>query len=181
VIKDFTEKTLSTKTVYHGKMIQVNVEQVLLPNGRKSEREIVLHPGAVGILAITSAEKIILVKQFRKALNQAILEIPAGKLESGEDPSSCAARELKEETGYTTTNMTQIGKFHTSPGFSDEVIYLFQAKGLQSGKAVPDADEFVELMELSFDEAIEMVNKGNIVDAKTLIAIQAWQIERLKG
>ena len=179
-MKHLLEKTIAKETVYKGKIIQVDVDTVELPNGKTSKREIVHHQGAVGILAVTADLKMIFVRQFRKPLEQAILEIPAGKLEQGENPLDCAIRELKEETGYTTTNMTQISKFYTSPGFADEVIYLFKAEELQSGLAVPDEDEFVELVQLTFDEALDLINEGKIMDAKTVIAVQYWQLEMSK-
>ena len=176
----YNEPTVSSKPVFDGKVIKVKVDTVKLPNGKQAIRELVAHPGAVGVLTITDDQKIILVKQFRKPLENMNLEIPAGKLEPEEDPMECAIRELKEETGYTASNMTQINKFYTSPGFADEIIYLYQAKGLEKGEATPDEDEFVELVSLTLEEALQLIAEGEIVDGKTIIAIYFWQIERLK-
>lgn len=177
---DLKEETLSTKTIFSGKIIDVNLTEVKLPNGKKAEREIVKHPGAVGILAITEENKIVLIKQFRKAIDKTIIEIPAGKLEKNEDPKDCAFRELKEETGYKATEMIPLTKIYTSPGFANEVIHLYKAEGIKAGESKPDEDEFVELLELSFVEIEELITSGELIDAKTLIAINSWQIEILK-
>ncbi|WP_176717362.1 NUDIX hydrolase [Vulcanibacillus modesticaldus] len=178
--KDYIEQTISSTTIYEGKIIKVDVDKVRLPNGKESFREIVHHSGAVAILAISKENKVIMVKQYRKPLEKTILEIPAGKLEKGEKPLDCAIRELKEETGYTASNMSQIAKFYTSPGFADEIIYLFKAEDIQPGAAKPDEDEFVELVELTIDEVNELINDSKIIDAKTLIALNYWQLEILK-
>lgn len=175
--KDYTEKTLSSKTVYDGKIIKVNVDTVQLPNGKEAKREVVHHQGAVGILTINKNNNIILVKQYRKPLEKMILEIPAGKLEKNESPVDCALRELKEETGYTANNIEQIVKFYTSPGFADELIYLFKANDIHKGKTELDEDEFVETIELTLSEVIDLIKKDEINDAKTLIAIYHWQLE----
>ena len=176
-----SEKTITSRSIFEGKIIKVNVDTVELPNGKQATREIVRHPGAVGILAVTEDNQIILVKQYRKPMDQVLYEIPAGKLEPDEKPELCANRELKEETGYTATNMVQITKFYTSPGFADELIYLFKAKGIEAGEATPDEDEFVELVYLTLEESMEMIQSGKIVDAKTVVAIYHWQIEQLKN
>ncbi|MFV9510754.1 NUDIX hydrolase [Tepidibacillus sp. LV47] len=177
----YVEKTIESKQIFDGKIIKVFVDTVELPNGKQATREIVRHPGAVGILAVTKKNRVLMVKQYRKPMDQILYEIPAGKLEPGEDPKSCAIRELKEETGYVATNMSLFTKFYTSPGFADELIHLFYADGIEAGEATPDEDEFVELVELTLDESMEMIEKGKIVDAKTIIAIYYWQIMQLKG
>lgn len=179
--KNYTETTISSTKIYDGKIIKVNLDTVQLPNGNEALREIVLHQGAVGVLAITSDNKIILVKQYRKALETAIFEIPAGKLEKDENPADCAIRELQEETGFIASNITQIAKFYTSPGFANEIIYLYEAKDLIQGEASPDEDEFVEIYQFSLEEALDMVKDGRIIDAKTLIAIYYWQNQTLMG
>ncbi|GBF12539.1 MAG: NUDIX hydrolase [Tepidibacillus sp.] len=178
---DYSEKTISSEKIYQGKIIQVKVDTVLLPNGKEAKRELVNHPGAIAVLALTPEDKIILVRQYRKPLEKTILEIPAGKLEKGENPLDCAIRELKEETGYIASNMTQITKFYTSPGFADEIIYLYKANSLEQGEAKPDEDEFIETVELSLDEALERIKTGEVIDAKTIMAIYYWQLERNKG
>jgi len=176
---DYTERTVSSNEIFNGKIIKVKVDTVILPNGNESKREIVNHPGAVGVLAITSENKLVLVKQYRKPMDEVLIEIPAGKLEVNEEPSNCALRELKEETGYTATNISQIASFYTSPGFADEYIYLFKATNLEAGVSMPDDDEFVEIIEVTYEEASQLVASEEIKDAKTLIAIYHWQVETL--
>lgn len=175
---DYSEKTLTAETIFDGKVIKVEVANVELANGKTATREIVRHKGAVGILAVSEEDKIILVKQYRKALEQTIIEIPAGKLEIEENPEDCAIRELKEETGYTASNIDFIHKFYTSPGFANELIYLFEARNIIKGDASPDEDEFVEILELSIDEVNNLIANGQIVDAKTLVAIYYWKANK---
>lgn len=173
---DFYEKTIHKKEIFKGKIVQLSVHDVELPNGKTSKREIVNHPGAVGILAITDDEKLVLVKQFRKPLEKTIAEIPAGKLEEGEDPLLCAKRELEEETGYIANSWKKITSFYTSPGFANEIIHIFFAKDLTQGTKNTDEDEFVERMEVSLEEAIELMEKEVIHDAKTMFAVQYLQL-----
>lgn len=172
-MKKFEEKSLRSNQVYEGKIISLKVDDVLLPNGKESKREIVNHPGAVAIIAITAEGKLVLVEQYRKALERSIIEIPAGKLEPGEKPEYTARRELEEETGYGSHELEYIQTFATSPGFADEVIHLFVAKDLYKidGKADLDEDEFVELLEVTIEEAEEMVKEQKIFDAKTAFAV----------
>ena len=172
-MKKFEEKSLHSTPIYKGKVISLKVDDVLLPNGKESKREIVNHPGAVAIIAITAEGKLILVEQYRKALERSIIEIPAGKLEQGEAPEHTARRELEEETGYGCRSLSYLQTFATSPGFADEVIHLFVAKDLYKidGKAELDEDEFVELLEVTVEEAEEMVKAQRIFDAKTAFAV----------
>ncbi|MDI7741463.1 NUDIX hydrolase [Lysinibacillus fusiformis] len=172
-MKKFEEKSLRSNSIYNGKVISLKVDDVLLPNGKESKREIVNHPGAVAIIAITSEGKLVLVEQYRKALERSIIEIPAGKLEPGEKPEKTARRELEEETGYGCQELTYLQTFATSPGFADEVIHLFVAKDLYKieEKADLDEDEFVELLEVTVEEAEEMVREQKIFDAKTAFAV----------
>jgi len=174
------EKTINTKEIYNGKIITLQLDEVKLPNGKMATREIVKHPGAVAIMALTSDQRMIFVRQFRKPLEKTILEIPAGKLEKGEDPKHCAERELTEETGYTAKEMKQVSAFYTSPGFANEFLYLFEAQKLVSGQAEPDDDEFVELIELDLHEAFEAMERGEIIDAKTVLAVYYWQNQQLQ-
>ncbi|MGX9133774.1 NUDIX domain-containing protein [Rummeliibacillus sp. JY-2-4R] len=172
-MKKFEEKTISTKQIFDGRIIKVQVDEVTLPNGKTATRELVKHPGAVAIIPITSEGKIVMVEQFRKPLEKSIIEIPAGKLEPGEKPEFTALRELEEETGYGATELELIQSFATSPGFADEIIHLFAAKNLFK-IAQPkdlDEDEFVELMEVSIEEAEQLVKEQRIYDAKTILAI----------
>jgi ADP-ribose pyrophosphatase len=177
-VKNLEEKTLSTKQIYEGKVIDLQLDHVTLPNGGTSYREVVKHPGAVAIMAITNENKLVLVRQFRKALEKTILEIPAGKLETGEESRTCARRELQEETGYSAENWKQLVGFYTSPGFADEYIHLFEASQLSLGETSPDQDEFVERVELSWEESMEKIASGEICDAKTIHAITLWQLKQ---
>lgn len=174
------EKTLHTEKIFTGKVISLQVEDVELPNGNVSKREIIKHPGAVAILALTDDDKIVMVEQYRKALEKTIIEIPAGKLEHGEDPVTCAKRELEEETGYDCKTMEWLISFYTSPGFADEIVHLYIAKGLEKKEnaASLDEDEFVNLMEITLEEAQAYLNEQRIYDAKTAYAVQFLQLQK---
>ncbi len=176
-MKKLEEKTINSKVIYNGRIIDLHLEEVELPDGKTSQREVVKHPGAVAILAITSENKIVLVRQYRKPLNREIIEIPAGKLEKGEDPEVCAHRELEEETGYRSKELTYLQSFYTSPGFADELIHIFYTDQLEQGEVQLDQDEFVERMEVTLEEAIELVKTQDIYDAKTVFAIQYLQLK----
>lgn len=172
----FEEKTLKRETIFQGRMISLYVDEVSLPNGKTSTREIVEHPGAVAVIAFTDDEKMIMVKQYRKALNRTLIEIPAGKLEKGEDPETTAKRELEEETGYTCETLKHLVSFYTSPGFADEILHIYLAEGLRKeNKLEPDVDEFVELLELTYEEVKNGIENKEIMDAKTIYAYQYWE------
>ncbi|WP_459499604.1 NUDIX hydrolase [Bacillus sp. C1] len=179
-MSNLAERTVATESIFDGKVIKVRIDDVVLPNGEMSKREIVNHPGAVAIIAVTDEGKIVLVEQYRKALEKEIVEIPAGKLEPGEKPEVTALRELEEETGYVCDKMEFITSFYTSPGFADEILYVYKATGLKKkeNKAALDEDEFVELMEVSLEEAIELMNNQRIHDAKTMFAVQYLQLQK---
>ena len=168
---NITEKTLKTERIYEGKVINLRVDTVELPDKKYSKREIVEHPGAVGIIGVNNDGKVILVRQYRKAVDDFLLEIPAGKMEPREDPLECAKREFKEETGYSASSFYALSHCYTSPGFSNEKIYLFKAENLFKGVAEPDEDEYIEVVEIPFDQALEKIDKGEIRDSKTIIAI----------
>ncbi|CAM3060523.1 NUDIX hydrolase [Filibacter tadaridae] len=169
----YEEKTISGTTIYEGKIITVRIEDVELPDGNHAKRELVKHPGAVAILAITSEGKLVLVEQYRKAIERSLIEIPAGKMEPGEAPEVTAVRELEEETGFGAKKFTYIQSFATSPGFANEVIHLYLAQGLYKidNPAAGDEDEFIELIEATIEEAEELVATGKIFDAKTAFAV----------
>ncbi|GAE91293.1 ADP-ribose pyrophosphatase [Gracilibacillus boraciitolerans JCM 21714] len=172
-MNQFEEKTIKSETVFNGRIIDVQVDDVMLPNGKTSKREIVKHPGAVAIIPVSKNNKIIFVKQYRKPLEKVLVEIPAGKLEEGESPEITALRELEEETGFTTKNMNYVSSFYTSPGFADEIIYLYETNSLEKLTELKelDEDEFVELIELSIDEAEKLIATQEIHDIKTIYAI----------
>ncbi|MCU9810423.1 NUDIX hydrolase [Paraclostridium sp. AKS81] len=165
------EQTVSSDRIYTGKVISLKVDTVEVPKKGYQKREIIEHPGAVGIVAITDDNKVLLVRQFRKAIEKVLWEIPAGKLEQGESPKDCAIRELKEETGYSANNMKLIHKFYTSSGFSNQKIYVYLATDLEKGECCLDEDEFLELHEINLNDAYEMINKNDIEDAKTSIGL----------
>jgi ADP-ribose pyrophosphatase len=182
--KDFEEKTIARKELFHGKIIDVVLDDVALPNGETSKRELVFHPGGVAIIAITEANKMIFVRQFRKPLEKVILEIPAGKIDPGEgaQPELTGARELEEETGYRATVMEPVTSMYLSPGFANEVLHVFHGKQLQKvANPLPqDEDELLEVYELTMDEAKAAMAAGTICDAKTIFAIQYWELLELK-
>jgi ADP-ribose pyrophosphatase len=165
------EKTLESKSIYKGRVISLRLDSVQLDSGKKAYREIVEHPGAVGIIPLKGNGDIILVKQYRKAVEEYLLELPAGKLEAGEDPGECAARELKEETGYRARNIRYVSSFYTSPGFSNEVMHVFIATGLEYEEKKPDEDEVIKIIEINHEEALDMALNGKLRDAKTITGI----------
>ncbi len=181
-MKKFEEKTTKTTPIYDGKIVKLQVDDVMLPDGQVAKREIIKHPGAVAVIAVTDEGKLVLVEQYRKALERSIVEIPAGKLEPGEEPAMTARRELEEETGYGAHSLTYLQTFATSPGFADEVIHLYVAKDLYNidNKAALDEDEFVELLEVSLEVAQSMVADQRIFDAKTAFAV-LWLAAHLEN
>lgn len=168
---DLFERTISEEYKYKGKVINLKVQQVELPNGKESIREIVEHPGAVAIVPFLNEDTIIMTEQFRKALNQVLIEIPAGKIDKGEEPKECGIRELEEETGYKAENFEYLGKIVTAPGFTDEVIYLYKASDLYKGKTNMDEDEFINLKTFTLKEVKAMIKSGEIIDSKTIAAL----------
>ncbi|AUS27280.1 NUDIX hydrolase [Paenibacillus sp. P2(2022)] len=174
------EKTVSTQPIFEGKVITVQVDTVELPDGSTGKREIVKHPGAVAILALHEG-KMLVVDQYRQAMGRCEVEIPAGKLERGEDPMEAAGRELREETGYTAKSLKLLHSFYTSPGFADEIIHLYVAEELERGEMEPDEDEFLELFEVTLEEAHTLIREGRISDAKTILAVYAWQLRQQTG
>lgn len=165
------EKTISSDRIYTGKVISLKVDTVEIEKKGYQKREIVEHGGAVAIVAITDDKEVILVKQFRKPIEKVIWEIPAGKLEIGENPKDCAIRELKEETGYSAQNLKLIHKFYTSAGFSNQKIYIYLATELIAGENNFDDDEDLEVHKIDLEEAYNMISKNEIEDAKTSIGL----------
>lgn len=177
---DFKEETLSNENIYDGKVVHLDKEIVKLPNGKEAIREVVRHQGAVGVIAITDSNKIVMIRQWREPLKKVTLEIPAGKIEPDEqdDPEKTAQRELNEETRFSASQFELVTKFYTSPGFADELMYLYHAVGLKAVKdELPqDDDEFLELVELSPKEVQDVISRGEICDAKTMMAVMLWQM-----
>lgn len=178
---DLVEKVIQTLSIFKGKVIELQVQTVALPNGKQAKREIIRHHGAVGVIAIYQ-DKLVLVRQWRAPLNQVTLEIPAGKIELDEtDVQTVAVRELNEETGLKATSLEQVASFYTSPGFADEKMTLFFADKLQplSEKRPLDDDEFLNVVYLTAEQVQQAITSGQICDAKTLLAIQYWQLKGL--
>ncbi|MEA1960225.1 MAG: NUDIX hydrolase [Bacillota bacterium] len=173
-----TEKTIETKSIFQGRIIQVRVDQVRLPDGRVSTREVVEHAPAVAIVAVNDQDQIVLIRQYRKPVEQQMLEIPAGIMETGELPLEAAKRELAEETGWWGGVWKEVGSFYTAPGFTDEKIYLFMVTDMVQGERNLDEDEFIELENVSLKTAQEYIQSGQIIDAKTIIGIQAALLVR---
>ncbi len=173
--KNLEEKCLSQDVIFEGQILRVQKDTVSLPNGSTSTRELVRHPGAVAVVALQN-EGLLLVRQYRYALGRDLLEIPAGKLDGGEAPLECAQRELREETGYRG-DLTPLGVYCSTPGFSDEVIHLFKAVNLVWDPLNPDEDEFLEVEIIPWQKALQMAKKGQIQDAKTALGILLVQGE----
>jgi len=169
---DFEEKTIKSQDIFSGRIVKLKVDTVLLPDGRESTREIIEHAGAVAIVALDKEGQIIMVRQYRKPVEQVLLEIPAGTMEEGEDPLLCAQRELREETGYTAGSWQKILSYYSAPGFTDELLHLYLATDLSDGETQPDEDEFVETAILPLEQAYQLIFDGQIIDGKSIIGIQ---------
>jgi ADP-ribose pyrophosphatase len=164
-------KVLTSHIAYKGGHIQVREDRVIEPAGHEASREIVVHPGAVCVVARPTPEDVILIRQYRHATGGELLEIPAGTLHEGEDPRECAIRELEEETGYRAATVIERARFWTTPGFTNEFMYLYEADGLQKTQTNPDDDEVIEVEIVSNAEALEMIDNGRIQDAKTILGL----------
>lgn len=176
----YTEKVLSEESIFKGQIIDLAVQQVELPNGQTARREIVYHNGAVGVIPITADGRLIVVRQWRAPMQRETLEIPAGKIDPGETQlESVALRELNEETGMTTTTLKTVAQFFSSPGFSNELMTLFYADRLTpvADKRPLDADEFLNVEQLTLAEAQAAMASGLICDAKTIMALYYWQLQ----
>jgi ADP-ribose pyrophosphatase len=166
-----TEKTVSAELIYHGKILNLHRDVVELPNKNHAAREVVEHSGGVCVLPLTDDDEVIMVKQFRYPFKEALLELPAGKLECGENPLTCGKRELREETGCTAESFEFIGKLYPTPAYCSEVIHMYLARGLSSGSNSLDEDEFLQVVKLPLNQVVEMICNNEINDAKTQLAI----------
>jgi ADP-ribose pyrophosphatase len=167
----FSEKQLTTSTVFEGVLLHVYQDTVLLPSGNRSIREYIKHPGAAVVIPHLGNRQILLIRQYRYPIRRIMLELPAGKIDPGESPEMTIQRELSEETGYRANWLVPIVPIHTCVGYSDEVIHLYWADQLTPAALPPDADEFIETTTHPISDAISMVQNGQITDAKTIIGL----------
>lgn len=172
-MSDYTEKLLSSKMVFEGRIINLRVDTVTFPNGRTGQREVVEYAGAVAIVPVNEKGELLLVRQYRYAVGKTLLEIPAGKLEPGEDPETSAGRELLEETGCEAQELTKLISFYSTPGFTTEELHLFMATGLTAKEQSLDEDEFIDVVPVPFPQALKMIWTGEICDAKSVAGILA--------
>ena len=171
-----TEQILRSEYLYRGSILKLRLDQVRLENQNIVAREIVEHPGAVAIVALDEQLRVLLVRQYRSAAARETLEIPAGTLKEGEDPALCATRELKEETGYSAVQWEPMGAFYSSPGFCTERMFLFLARQLTPGTATPDEDESITAEWLPLAQALDAIERGEIVDAKSIVGLlRVWR------
>lgn len=167
---------ISSRRVYSGRIISVDVDHVRFPNGTTGELEMVRHPGASAVVPFlddpqSPDPRILLIRQYRYAANGFVHEIPAGRLDPGEGPLECAARELEEETGYSASELIPLTTFYTTPGFTDEQIHLFAAVGLVEGESRPESDEILDLVRVPISRAMEMIRAGELVDGKSMVGL----------
>jgi len=165
------DEVIATKVVYKGKLINVRIDEIILKDGSKYLREIVEHPGAVVVLAFLDNDTILMVRQYRRAVDKILLELPAGTLNSNETPEACALRELEEETGYKAHKIEKLGSFYLAPGYSTEKIHAFVAKELEERRQKLEADEDIKVEKVKIKDLLVMINDGKIEDAKTLASL----------
>ena len=168
---ELREQTVSSQTVFEGKIITVKLDKALLPNGAEAGREVVEHPGGVCVLALREDGTVPLVRQFRYPLGDVLLELPAGKLEYGEDPRSAAIRELGEEVGLEPGQLTDLGFIYVSPGFCTEKLHMYLARNVKEVPVHPDEDEFLDIVHLPFEQLAQRVMSGEITDGKTVATV----------
>ena len=179
-MKDLSEHRLSSKLVYDGKLLKVRSDTVRLPNGGTAEREFIEHPGAVAVIALTEAGELVMERQYRYPLGRDMIELPAGKIDPGEDPLATARRELREETGYIAAQWRHVATIHIAIGYSNERIEIYLAKGLERGGAKLDDEEFLEVFNLPLATALAWVCEGKITDSKTVAGL-FWAEKVLGG
>jgi ADP-ribose pyrophosphatase len=169
---------LHTEEVFRGRVVNLSVLEVRLPDGTQSQRELVKHPGAVALVALDESNDVLLVRQYRIAAEKVMLEIPAGTLDADEPPEVCAERELQEETGYRPNKLERIGGLYAAPGYTTEFIHLFLATNLQESRLDMDDDEFIEVERVPLAEAVAMIERGEIIDGKSIAGL-LWVARRL--
>ncbi len=178
---ELSEKTLSQEYIYKGRILNLRRDMAELPNGKTAAREVVEHHGGVTVIAVTDEDEVLFVRQFRYPSGELLLELPAGKLEAGEDPYSAAVRELREETGATAERVRSLGWFYVSPGYTTEKLYIYAAEELSFGEQSLDADEFLNVERMKFDDALGIALGEGFRDAKTDAAIMKLALLRIRS
>ena len=159
---ELMEKTVESKTLFEGHIVTLKLDRAQLPNGSLASREVVEHPGGVAVLPLDAEGRVIMVRQYRYPLHNTLLELPAGKLEKGEDHRVCGIRELQEEVGITADEVIYLGGLYLSPGYSNEVLHLYLARGLHQGECHPDEDEFLEIERVPFDKLLDKIGRAHV-------------------
>lgn len=170
--------TLSRKVLHSGRIGSFGIEEVELPSGRRCTLDVLKHPGAAAAVLFTSTTRVVLLRQYRHAVGLWLWEIPAGKLDPGEGPAECIAREIEEETGYRARSIDKLGVMVPAPAYTDERIWLYEARDVELGTMAHGADEEIEVHEFEFDEALAMIVRGDIIDAKTIAGLHLADARR---
>ncbi|MGC8861368.1 MAG: NUDIX domain-containing protein [Armatimonadota bacterium] len=168
---ELQEQTIDSKEVFAGRLVKLRVDTVRLPNGRETTREVVVHRGAVAAVPLLNADTVVMVRQFRQAVGETLLEIPAGTLDPGEDPVACVVRELEEEIGFHANRVTAMFRSYLAPGYSSEMLHTFLAEDLVKARRHTEEDEFIEIVQIPLDEAVGLILSGEIKDAKSVCGI----------
>lgn len=173
------ETIVSSRKIFKGRIVRLEVHEVRLSDGHLSKREMVHHPGAVAVVALDDEQNVLLVRQFRLGAGKVLYEIPAGTLNAGETPEVCAARELQEEAGYKPGKLEALGGYYTAPGYTTEIIHIYLATDLSESRLQGDADEIIEVERVPLSRALAMIEEGDISDGKTLVGL--LQVARRLG
>jgi ADP-ribose pyrophosphatase len=177
---DFTETTIDTRSVFDGKLLHVRLDTVRLPDGRNATREYIVHPGAAAVLAYVDERTLLFVRQYRYAPRRHFVELPAGKIDPGEDPLATMKRELREECGFEAAEWRHLGTLHPAIGFCDEHIEIYLARDLTHVGHGPDDDEFLEVLTLTVDEGMDWIRQGKISDGKSILGL-LWADKLARG
>lgn len=169
--QNLRESTIESTEVFSGRLVKLRVDRVRLPNGKETSREIVVHRGAVTAVPLMDHQTVVMVRQYRQAAGEVLLEIPAGTLDRDEDPVKCCERELREEIGYHANKITPMFQSYLAPGYSSEMLHTFLAEDLERAEAESEEDEFIQIVEVPLDSAIDLIRSGEIKDAKTICGI----------
>jgi ADP-ribose pyrophosphatase len=170
---DLTERLIKSDTVYAGKLVRLHVDRVRVPGGTEVIREVVIHPGSVGMVPLLPGGKVALIRQYRHAVGKTLCEMPAGTLRADEDPEACARRELGEEIGQEAEEMEHLFSIYLTPGYCNELMHVYLARGLRPAGGQPEPDERIEVVTMPFDEALAMIERGKIQHAPTVCGLLA--------